>query len=155
MSILNKKITLKSVVTKIRNKSLQYHDGNIHDHAVDIFSTLTNEEKVVFIEDIVNIFSISESRNQHANSIIRYNKNQQRINTDIERRENFEIDLQQSLEYKNGASLIDIKNFITKCVVIFVLLFLFTAGISIIYLDRGVSIPSWLDYINKFYKLLS
>lgn len=155
MSILNKKITLKSVVTKIRNKSLQDHDGNIHDHAVDIFSTLTNEEKVVFIEDIVNIFSISESRNQHANSIIRYNKNQQRINTDIERRENFEIDLQQSLEYKNGASLIDIKNFITKCVVIFVLLFLFTAGICIIYLDRGESIPSWLDFISKFYKLLS
>lgn len=155
MNVLNKKITLRSIVTKIRNKSLQDYDGNIHDHAIEIFSTLSDEEKIIFIEDIVNIFSISESRNQHANSITKYDNNQQKDNLYRERRENFEIDLQQSLEYKNGASLIDIKNFITKCVVIFVLLFLFTAGICIIYLDRGESIPSWLDFISKFYKLLS
>ena len=71
---MDKKITLRSVVAKIRDKSLQDHEGNIHDHALDIFSNLSDKEKLVFIEDVVNIFSIAEVRKQHDKSSTIYIK---------------------------------------------------------------------------------
>lgn len=153
MSVLNKKITLRSVVMKIRNKSLQEYDGNIHDHAIELFSNLSNEEKIVFIEDIVNLFSIAEFRNQHENSTAKYTnrKNGYKFN---ERRENFELDIKESLEYKNASSLIDMKNFVTKSIVISILAFIFIAGICLVYIEKGISLPDSLDFIRHFYLLL-
>lgn len=130
---------------KIRNKSLQEYNGNIHDHAIELFSNLSEQEKIVFIEDIVNLFSIAEFRNQHENSTVKYTnrKNGYKFN---ERREN--------LEYKNASSLIDMKNFVTKSIVISILAFIFTAGIYLVYIEKGISLPDSLDFIRHFYLLL-
>ncbi len=153
MSMMEKKITLRSVVTKIRDKSLKDHEGNIHDHALDIFSSLSEKEKIIFIEDVVNIFSISESRNQHEKSYTTYNKNTTHSRFE-ERRENFELDIKESLEYKNSSSLIDIKNFATKALIVTILIGLLTFFICILFLENDVKLPSGLDFIIPLYKLL-
>lgn len=151
MGMINKKITLRSIVTKIRNKSLQDYDDNIHDHALVIFSSLSDEEKVVFIEDVVNIFSISEFRKQYEKSPTEYKNKDNRYK---EKRENFEVEIQQSLEYKNASSLIDIKNFSTKVLIIAIAIFLFTFAICVVYIENGVKLPDGIEFIKQMYNLL-
>ena len=153
MSIMDKKITLRSVVAKIRDKSLQDHEGNIHDHALDIFSNLSDKEKLVFIEDVVNIFSIAEVRKQHDKSSTIYIKDDV-LNKFKERRENFELDIKDSLEYKNSSSLIDIKNFATKSLIVTILIGLFTFFVCILFIENNVKLPASLDFIVSLYKLL-
>ena len=150
---MDKKITLRSVVAKIRDKSLQDHEGNIHDHALDIFSNLSDKEKLVFIEDVVNIFSIAEVRKQHDKSSTIYIKDDV-LNKFKERRENFELDIKDSLEYKNSSSLIDIKNFATKSLIVTILIGLFTFFVCILFIENNVKLPASLDFIVSLYKLL-
>lgn len=155
MSMMDKKITLRSVVTKIRNKSLQDHDGNIHDHVLEIFETLTEYERIVFIEDIVNMVTIAETRKSYEKSLIKYSDRKEDIPINSRKEDLGIIDLEKTLELENGRALINLKDWLIKAVVLSILVFLILAGICTIALQQGFELPSYLVYFKELYLILN
>lgn len=154
-NITNKRISIKTVVSKIKQESLQNYEGNIHDHVLDIFDSLSQQEKIVFIEDVINMYSIAETRSSYEKSSIKYT-NRIEDGEIINRKEDYGItEIKKTLEIENGKALIGLKDWIVKAVVISLLSFLILAGICMIALEHGLELPSSLVYFKELYYIVN
>lgn len=153
-NVSNKRITIKSVVVKIKDQSLQDYEGNIHDHVLEIFNSLPDQEKIVFIEDVINMFSIAETRYQYSKSSISYNDGKE-DKILINRKEDYGIENKKTLELENGLALIKLKDWAIKVTLISSLGFLALTLICIMVLQQGMNLPPYLSYIKELYNIVN
>lgn len=153
-NVSNKRITIKSVVVKIKDRSLQDYEGNIHDHVLEIFNSLPDQEKIVFIEDVINMFSIAETRYQYSKSSISYNDGKENKIL-INRKEDYGIENKKTLELENGLALIKLKDWAIKVTLISSLGFLALTLICIMVLQQGMNLPPYLSYIKELYNIVN
>lgn len=148
------KISINSVVTKIKEQSLQEYDGDIHNHVLELFNELTDKEKIVFIEDVINLFSIAENRAQHIKSSTVYN-NRLEDQVVLNRKEDYGVDTKKTLELENGLALIKLKDWAIKTAFISALCFLALTLVCIMVLEEGLNLPSYLSYIKELYIIIN